>query len=76
MLVSFSWKLWGAGGSSEREICRWIKWEAASNCQFTLNTDGSSKVGVCSGGGIVRDQKGVIMCAFSNYYGNGTNMVG
>lgn len=55
---------------------KWIKWEASSVCQLTLNTDGSSRVGVCLGGGIVRDQNGVMVCAFSNYYGNGTNMEG
>lgn len=60
----------------KQKIGKWITWEAANNCQFTLNTYGSSRVGVCSGVGIVRDQNGAMIYAFFNYYCNGTNMEG
>lgn len=52
-----------------------IKWPASSVHQFTLDTDGSFIADFCSGG-VVRDNKGNILIAFSSYYGQGSNMEG
>lgn len=40
---------------------------------FKLNIDGSSKNGLIAGGGIIWDGNGVMVAAFSTFYGEGTN---
>lgn len=58
------------------QTCRgeWIKWNLQSNHRLKLNTDGSCVAGQCAGGGIIRDSHGKLVCAFSHFYGKGTNM--
>lgn len=38
-----------------------------------MNIDGLAKQGVTTGGGVLRNDKGNFMGAFSNFYGDGTN---
>ncbi|KAH0714447.1 hypothetical protein KY285_007229 [Solanum tuberosum] len=38
-----------------------------------LNSDGSCLRGICGGGGVVRDNKGRIICAYSIHLGPGTS---
>lgn len=52
---------------------RWVKWEAPSQGRFKLNIDGSAIDSSFACGGIIRDSKGCLVAAFSNFYGQGTN---
>lgn len=52
----------------------WIKWHPPDRGMYKLNIDGSSVNGKCSGGGILRDHTGSMIAAFSNFYGDGSNM--
>lgn len=54
---------------------QWLCWVPPCSGQFKLNTNGSSKDGVCTCGGIIRDSCGYMVCAFSHFYGPGTNML-
>ena len=57
--------------------CRLIRWQAASKGFLLLNTDGYSKgnPGVSSGGkGVVRDEGGKVLLAFSCQFGWATSM--
>ncbi|XP_012848003.1 PREDICTED: uncharacterized protein LOC105967963 [Erythranthe guttata] len=51
----------------------WHKWEFPLAGKYTLNTDGSAKGGMSSGGGIIRDSRGNIVAAYSSFFGHGTN---
>lgn len=52
---------------------RWCKWDKPSPGWFKLNIDGSAKDDESAGGGIIRDEDGVIVAAFSHFYGAGSN---
>lgn len=51
----------------------WCRWERPPEGWLKLNVDGSSSAYSTSGGGIIRNHLRVIVAAFSNYYGLGTN---
>ncbi|KAH0646373.1 hypothetical protein KY285_024978 [Solanum tuberosum] len=54
-----------------------LRWSKPSPGTFKLNTDGCSKEnpGSAGGEGVLRDDKGQIIMAYSEYYGNCSNNV-
>lgn len=52
---------------------KWIKWHPPST-GLKLNTDGSSKHGIATGGGVIRGTDGQFTLAFCINFGTGTNM--
>jgi hypothetical protein len=52
-----------------------VSWEKPELGWFKLNTDGSSFVnpGESGAGGLIRDHKGNLIVAFSEYFGIGSN---
>lgn len=67
----------GVFGISSKEACtkigRWCQWQRPTTGYHKLNADGSARDGVITGGGVVRDEQGKFIAAFSSFYGNGTN---
>lgn len=67
----------GVFGISSKEACtkigRWCQWQRPTTGYHKLNADGSARDGVITGGGVVRDEQGKLIAAFSSFYGNGTN---
>ncbi|XP_012848325.1 PREDICTED: uncharacterized protein LOC105968242 [Erythranthe guttata] len=57
-------------------VRRWFRWEKPPLGLYKLNVDGSSKEGLCAGGGIIRDGHGRLVAAFSSFYGHGSNNKG
>ncbi|XP_012855085.1 PREDICTED: uncharacterized protein LOC105974516 [Erythranthe guttata] len=57
-------------------VRRWFRWEKPPLGRYKLNVDGSSKEGLCAGGGIIRDGHGRLVAAFSSFYGHGSNNKG
>lgn len=51
----------------------WYKWETPNPGWYKLNIDGSARLGICTGGGIIRESNGNMVIAFSNFYGLGSN---
>lgn len=51
----------------------WCKWDKPSPGWFKLNIDGSANDDAIMGGSIIRDHHGNLICAFSAFYGQGTN---
>ncbi|KAL7106095.1 hypothetical protein ACP275_07G090000 [Erythranthe tilingii] len=47
----------------------WCKRKQPEAGYYKLNVDGSSKDGICSGCGVIRDDTGWFIAAFSTYYG-------
>ncbi|KAL3529167.1 hypothetical protein ACH5RR_008489 [Cinchona calisaya] len=54
------------------------RWSPPQQGMINLNVDDASKGNPClsAGRGIIRDNSGNIIIAFSNFYGDGTNMQG
>lgn len=50
-----------------------VKWYKPPTPFVKLNTDGSCKDGICSGGGAVRDSMGKLIMAFSIPLGHGSS---
>ncbi|MQM15378.1 hypothetical protein Taro_048323 [Colocasia esculenta] len=55
---------------------KFIRWIPPIS-HYCLNVDGASKgnPGMCGGGGCIRDKQGVMMAAFSHYYGYGNGII-
>ncbi|XP_012847860.1 PREDICTED: uncharacterized protein LOC105967794 [Erythranthe guttata] len=51
----------------------WHKWEPPAVGTYKLNTDGSAKDEMCTGGGIICNSEGGIIASFSAFFGRGTN---
>lgn len=47
---------------------KWLSWSKPEAHRYKLNVDGSRKGYSSSGGGVVRDDHGDVVCAFSNPY--------
>jgi ribonuclease HI len=52
---------------------RWVQWLPPPSGIVKLNTDGSARDGLSSGAGVIRDDAGSVLRAFSSFYGEGTN---
>ncbi|KAH0633460.1 hypothetical protein KY284_036246 [Solanum tuberosum] len=57
----------------KQRVSRAIKWNKPPPHIVKLNSDGSCLRGICGGGGVVRDNEGRIICAYSIPLGPGTS---
>ncbi|MQM12695.1 hypothetical protein Taro_045615 [Colocasia esculenta] len=62
-----------SGTPLSMKLVRWIP----PLVDFCLNVDGASKgnLGICGGGGCIRDKHGKLLLAFSNFYGVGNSII-
>lgn len=50
----------------------WCQWTRPRYGRYKLNINGSSRNGIITSGGVLRDDVGRLIALFSNYYGLGT----